>query len=119
MSGYPRNIPLVNGIVQMTVTPTALLATDIKVIGWAGTKDGQMYKIDAAGAVPSTAVIRRGVAFSPDGGMYTTTATPTATATTKFGRVIRADGAMHIDTVASGTITLGQLRNANGVWITT
>ena len=59
------------------------------------------------------------IAYSPDGGMYTDTTAPAATAVKFSGYVVRPDGAMHIDKVSSGTITLGQRRNANGVWITT
>lgn len=120
MSGFPRPLPISNGVVQMTVAPTALAAGDVKKAGWAQKADlSQMYKIDASGAVPSSAILRNGIAYSPDGGIYATTATPTASATTRFGCVIRADGALHIDTVVSGTIEKGIRRNANGVWITT
>lgn len=78
-----------------------------------------MLKVDSPAAVPSTAVVRGGIAYTPDGAMYTTTATPSATAQRFRGMVIRADGAMHIDKTVSGTISLGQRRNSNGVWITT
>lgn len=115
MSGFPRSgLPLLDGVLQMT---SSLNATDPVKIGWRGAT--QMYKIDSPGAVPSTAILHAGVAYSPDGGMYTTTAVPTATSVRAKGYVVRADGAMHIDTVVSGQNYLGQKKNANGVWITT
>lgn len=121
MSGFPRSgLPITDGVIQMTAAPTALAATDVKKNGWAQKGDlSQMYKIDSPSAVPSTAIKHDGVAYSPDGGMYTTTAAPDATSTSKFGYVVRGDGAMHIDTVKSGTIEKGIRRNSNGVWITT
>lgn len=119
MSLFPRSgLPFSDGVLQMTATPTA--ATALKKNGWAQKGDlSQMYKIDSPGAVPTSAILHNGVAFSPDGGMYTTTATPSATAVRARGYVVRNDGAMHIDTVKSGSISHGQRLNANGVWITT
>jgi len=120
MSGFPRSgLTFSDGVLQMTVAPTAMSATDVKRNGWASNIQGQAYKIDSPGAVPATAIKRRGIAYSPDGGMYTDTTAPAATAVKFSGYVVRPDGAMHIDKVSSGTITLGQRRNANGVWITT
>jgi hypothetical protein len=78
-----------------------------------------MYKTDSSATVPATAVLRNGIAYTPDGAMYTTTQVPTASSTVRFGHVTRADGAMHIDTTVSGTIEKGIRRNSNGVWITT
>lgn len=120
MSGFPRPLPISDGVVQMTAAPTALAAGDVKEMGWAQKGDlSQMYKIDSPGAVPLTAIKHDGIAFSPDGGVYTTTAAPDATSTSKFGYVVRGDGALHIDTVKSGNIEKGIRRNSNGVWITT
>lgn len=108
-----------NYVAQFTVAPAALLATDIKRNGWAGTKDGQMYNIDSPGTVPANAVIRGGMAFSTDGALYTTTATPDALAVRYDGMVTRPDGAMYINKTVSGIDgPQGQKRN-DQVWITT
>lgn len=93
-------------------------ATDIKRNGWAGTKDGVMYNIDSPGVVPSTAVVRGGMAFSPDGALYTTTATPDAQVVKYDGMSTRPDGAMYINKTVSGVDAQGQKRN-DQVWITT
>jgi len=110
-----KKLPISDGVLQLTASKPS---NSVTVHGWAG-NGNQMYKIDSPGAVPSTAIFRQGMAFSVDGGLYTTTATPGATSTSRFGNVIRNDGAVHIDTVVSGSISFGLRRNSNGVWITT
>lgn len=107
-----------NNYVCQLAAYSATGATDIKRNGWLGKADGTMYNLDSPGAVPLTAVVRGGMAFTPDGVLYTTTATPDATTVKYSGMSTRPDGAMHINKTASGPVFEGQQRNDN-VWITT
>lgn len=106
-------------IAQFTVAPTALLATDIKRNGWAGTKDGQMYNIDSPSTVPAGSVIRGGMAFSPDGAVYTTTATPDSLAVRYDGLVTRPDGCMYINKGGVGIDGPQGQKRLDQVWVTT
>lgn len=83
--------------------------------GWARTEAGAGYYTElGASAVPATALRFRGIAFTPDGSMYTTNTAPAASAILRDGFAIRLDGALHVNTGALTGKGKGGVNRDNG-----
>lgn len=80
-----------------TATPAA---TASRINGWAYDSTGKPYVTSAGAAVPATAVMSQGIAFTPLGAMYMTDTAPAASALTHQGFSIRSDGALHVNSAA-------------------
>ncbi len=73
--------------------------------GHAANSSGKKHATSAGAAVPATAEIRQGLAFTPAGALYVTDTVPAASAVKHQGFAIRADGALHVNSGAPGSIS--------------
>lgn len=88
--------------------------------GWAVASDGSSYSEELGSTpVPSTAIRSQGLAFTPDGALYTTVSAPTSTSAKIGGFAVRADGALHLaDSSTVGVKIQGIALTADGRLIT-
>lgn len=112
-----------SGGVTLTPRPAAGIPVTARgqgLQGWAVASDGSSYSEELGSTpVPSTAIRSQGLAFTPDGALYTTVSAPTSTSAKIGGFAVRADGALHLaDSSTVGAILQGIALTADGRLIT-
>lgn len=112
-----------SGGVTLTPRPAAGILVTARgqgLQGWAVASDGSSYSEELGSTpVPSTAIRSQGLAFTPDGALYTTVSAPTSTSAKIGGFAVRADGALHLaDSTTVGAIIQGIKVTADGRLIT-